>query len=401
MLVGAGALTLALFSLTRLDVAAARPFYDPGGGNPWPLAHRLPWSALYRAAPYLTAGLLVAGLGALGFGLTLRREAWLRNGVFLLLSVLIGPGLIANFVFKDHWGRPRPRDLVEFGGPSAYVAPLVPSHEGGASFPCGHCSVGFLYAAGWWIWRRTRPRWAQASLALGLTAGFALGLGRMAAGGHFLSDAVWAGLIAMGTAHLLHDHLLRLPIVERALAQRASARGGMNRLRRALVLLAAAGSLGVLLVLFVTPHGSTLEASIPLPPGERSAWCFELTARRANVDLVLEEEGPEITIEGELHGFGLPASRLGTRSESIEREPRTIRYEIVQQGWFTDLDGSARVQLPVRGLVRIRVNVEHGNIRVLDPAGIASGPHPPALELSTRYGHVIAPPHPTNLGGGR
>jgi lipid A 4'-phosphatase len=132
-----------LFALTPLDVAAARVFYRPGALDHWPLAKELPWSVLYRLAPWITAALVLSGLGMLAFG------GWRRQGIFLLLSVVIGPGLLVNTVFKDHWGRPRPRDVVEFGGPLHYRPAPLPGGEGGASFPCGHCSVGFLFAAGW------------------------------------------------------------------------------------------------------------------------------------------------------------------------------------------------------------------------------------------------------------
>jgi hypothetical protein len=37
-------------------------------------------------------------------------------GLFILLSVILGPGLLVNLVFKDHWGRPRPRQVVALGG---------------------------------------------------------------------------------------------------------------------------------------------------------------------------------------------------------------------------------------------------------------------------------------------
>jgi lipid A 4'-phosphatase len=87
-------------------------------------------------------------------------ENWRINGAFLLLSVIAGPGLIINAVLKDHWDRPRPRDVVQFGGVMQYTpAPL--RGEGGGAFPCGHCSVGFLYASGWLAWRRRRPAWAR------------------------------------------------------------------------------------------------------------------------------------------------------------------------------------------------------------------------------------------------
>ena len=39
-----------------------------------------------------------------------------RAAVFLVLSLLLGPGLLVNVILKDNWGRPRPGSVVEFGG---------------------------------------------------------------------------------------------------------------------------------------------------------------------------------------------------------------------------------------------------------------------------------------------
>lgn len=207
LLLAAAIVSTALFAFTPLDLDAARLFYDPHSLNHWPLASRMPWIVLYRAAPWLTAGLLVWGLAALARGIAKRDDTLRRHGIVILLSVVLGPGLLANVALKDHWHRPRPREVIELGGQMAYVpAPL--RGDGGASFPCGHCTVGFLYAVGWWLWRRRRVR-ATASLAVGLLAGSVLGLERMAAGGHFLSDIVWAALIVFAVIHVVHHLVFR------------------------------------------------------------------------------------------------------------------------------------------------------------------------------------------------
>ena len=205
-----------VFAFSPLDTVASRLFYRPNAADHWRLAHDLPWAVLYRAAPWITASLVLSGLGGLAVGMLRRQRRWRRWAIFLLLSVVVGPGLLINAVFKDHWDRPRPREVVEFGGPLQYVPAPLPGREGGASFPCGHCSVGFLYGAGWWIWRRRRPAWARISIAVGLIAGVGLGLGRMAAGAHFLSDVLWAGLLAYGVCHILYYHVLHLQHEESA-----------------------------------------------------------------------------------------------------------------------------------------------------------------------------------------
>jgi membrane-associated PAP2 superfamily phosphatase len=393
LLLGLAAITTVVFGKTSLDLAAARVFYHPAEENPWASVHRFPWSALYHAAPWITASLILAGLGTLAVGLASRQADLRWIGIFLLLGVVIGPGLVVNFLFKDHWGRPRPRDIVEFSGTSRYVPPLVPSSEGCTSFPCGHCSVGFLYGTGWWIWRRRR-RWARSALVVGLIAGFGQGLGRMAAGAHFLSDVAWSGLFALGIAHLLYYYVLRIP--ERNLDDVPIAPADPRRRASGVVwsALSIAGGFAVLIALFATPHGTSLTTRIPLvrsPPAAR--WAFEFSARRAQVDLMLLDAEPGVAIDGELHGFGLPMSRLTTKTELLDLALPTVRYSVIQQGWFTDLDGSVRIRLPVVGLERATVSVDRGNIRVTDAtrAGVAQAGKL-LLDLRTSYGRVLRIP---------
>ena len=211
LLLAVAIVTTALFAFTPLDIDAARLFYDPHSPDHWPLAGRMPWVALYRAAAWLTAGLLLWGLIALARGIARHDDTLRRHGIVILLSVVLGPGLLANVVLKDHWDRPRPRDVIELGGEMQYVpAPL--RGEGGASFPCGHCTVGFLYGAGWWLWGRRRRARAAASLTAGILAGSVMGLERMVAGGHFLSDILWAALIVFGVTHVVYHLVLRFHI---------------------------------------------------------------------------------------------------------------------------------------------------------------------------------------------
>lgn len=209
LLLAAAIVTTALFAFTPLDLDAARIFYDPRSPDHWPLASRMPWVVLYRAATWLTAGLLIWGLGALARGMAKHDDTLHRQGIVILLSVALGPGLLANVVLKDHWDRPRPREVIALGGHRAYV-PAPFRGPGGASFPCGHCTVGFLYAAGWWLWRCRRRALAMSSLAAGTLAGSILGVERMVAGGHFLSDIVWAALIVFGVTHAVYHIVFRV-----------------------------------------------------------------------------------------------------------------------------------------------------------------------------------------------
>jgi membrane-associated PAP2 superfamily phosphatase len=134
---------------------------------------------------------------------TLRPGArrWRSTGAFLLITLILGPGVLVNAVFKNHWGRPRPKHIVQFDGTQPYRPPLLKGEAGTAkSFPAGHPSVAFAYAAIFLLLRPKRPRLAWAVLGASTAIGAGMGAARMAAGGHFLSDVLWSALITWWAA---------------------------------------------------------------------------------------------------------------------------------------------------------------------------------------------------------
>ena len=111
--------------------------------------------------------------------------------LYLALAFVLGPLLIVNAGFKDHWGRARPQAVQAFGGTSQYSAPLRPSDQcaRNCAFVSGHAAFGFFLGAPWLICDRRR-RWQW--LALGLAMGVGFGLARVLQGRHFPSDVVFA-----------------------------------------------------------------------------------------------------------------------------------------------------------------------------------------------------------------
>jgi len=390
LLAAAAVVTTLVFAYPSLDVAAARVFFRPDLADHWPLAHELPWSVLYGAAPWITASLILGSLIVLAAGLLRKQISWRRHAIFVILSVVVGPGLLINAVFKDHWDRPRPREIVAFGGPLQYVRAPLPGKESGASFPCGHCSVGFLYGAGWWIWRRRRPLAAQASLLVGVVAGLSLGIGRMAAGGHFLSDVIWSAILAYGICHVLFFHVLRLDRYDWPVTVELPAGPAHDRWHLSIAILAVLGAVGVLAALFVAPHGTPINTMIPLSSLPSAPRVVMFEARSMDVDIVvLDPRASEISVVGELHGFGLPTSRLrAAYTFNPDRGPALI-YRIEQQGWFTDLNGAVTIMLPADRLERIVVRLRQGNIRVRDrTSGSLVAKGVVQLDLQTGDGHV-------------
>lgn len=125
---------------------------------------------------------------------------WRNPALVAVLTLAIGSGFITHLVLKDHWGRPRPKQVTEFGGAQQFRPFYAPNFfkqpEPSKSFPCGHCSMGFFFFALALIGKRMNNKaleWTGWSLAFGL--GGLLGLARIIQGGHFLSDVLMSALI--------------------------------------------------------------------------------------------------------------------------------------------------------------------------------------------------------------
>ena len=202
---GAVVAAIALFLLAPdIDLWTSGLFYRPGEG--FFLANFGVVRALYRAVPWIVT------VEIIGIPLLLLLGWWrgheiagigLKQGLFVLLVLALGPGLVVNTVFKDHWGRARPSQVVDFGGNQTFTAAPLPANacEKNCSFVSGHAAAGFgLLAFSFLARDRRRRRFVGASA---VAAGSAIGLARMAQGAHFLSDVVFAGLIVCGIAWLV------------------------------------------------------------------------------------------------------------------------------------------------------------------------------------------------------
>ena len=384
------------FWLTDLDITAARPFHHPTSADPWPIDNQPLWRFSYRSAPWVTGSLALAGAVALVAGaVRVNSRRFRLHGLFLLLSVAVGPGLIVNGILKDHWGRPRPRQIVELGGRLEYAPPLLPVGDHGKSFPCGHCSVGYLYSAGWWLWRRRHPVYAHASLAVGLVLGTLLGIGRMAAGGHFLSDVLWSGLIAFGVAHALYFYVLRIPAREDSRASVFPAIERSPRLRAAAIL--GASLLGASVVaggMLASAHYQDLSRTVALADFPVRPRTLDVEVSVLDVELEIVDAPPvAISSGGYVHGFGLPTNRITAEWWCDNAPAPVLHYRLRARGWFTDIDGVARLAIPAVAFDRIAVRVERGDIVVTDRrAPRAAGmPPSPVLDLQTADGRILAP----------
>lgn len=150
----------------------------------------------------LAGGAICLLIGSFTFPLL---KKWRSIAIFLLSTLAVGPGILVHAVLKDHWGRPRPRQVLEYGGQQPFRPYYQPNFfkqpEPSKSFPCGHCSMGFYFFALALIGKRYQKKhlyYLGFILAFGL--GGLLSFARIAQGGHFLSDTLGTALVVWLTS---------------------------------------------------------------------------------------------------------------------------------------------------------------------------------------------------------
>ncbi len=184
----------------ELDLKTTHAFYESGIFVSHPF---LDWLYDYGLFP----AWILMGIAFLGFLISFIHSYhhWRTPCLYLLLTFVIGGGLMINGVLKEYWGRPRPKQSIEFGGKQpfrAYYEPNIGKQpEPSKSFSSGHASSGYYFFAIALLGAIYHSRlfyWLGMSLAWGL--GLLLSLARIAQGGHFLSDTLASALIMWLTA---------------------------------------------------------------------------------------------------------------------------------------------------------------------------------------------------------
>ncbi|MEP3277911.1 MAG: phosphatase PAP2 family protein [Stappiaceae bacterium] len=187
-----GLLLVSLFFLAfpGADIWASGLFYAPGEGF-W--VKTVPFFIRIRElGPFLVKLVAAACLVILLLKLIVPyRKALvdLRWPLYLLSTLILGPGLIVNGLLKNNWGRPRPWMVEQFGGEFPYVPvwEITDYCQRNCSFVSGEgsasawfLSLAFLVPV---LWRR------PAVVAI-VTFMIVMSLNRIAFGGHFLSDTL-------------------------------------------------------------------------------------------------------------------------------------------------------------------------------------------------------------------
>ncbi|MCX6246829.1 MAG: phosphatase PAP2 family protein [Bacteroidetes bacterium] len=347
-----GVLTL-LFRFTNLDIRLEHYFYSADKG--WMLQYQPFWDFIYRFGIF--PGYLLAFGGLIMISLSYWNNKYVqfrKISLVLVFTMVVGPGLVVNLVLKDHTGRPRPREITEFGGTENYLCICQQGKTNeGKSFPCGHCSMGFYLAIPYLFYRKRNRLAANIFLSAGIGYGILIGIARMMAGGHFASDVVWAGGLTWGVA-LAGVYLFRLdkPIEIPVLSSAEQ----KKRARRATLITGILLPVITVGLMLATPYFS--KKYIDVSSSQlKSVHCkvVEVDLKDATVTI---SPGKGFHLDYKVNAFGFPNSKI----RGLWSTGDTCRYTIQHMGWFTEVKNNVTVEIPAGDSITWHFSIRQGRI---------------------------------------
>jgi lipid A 4'-phosphatase len=199
-----------LSAFPAVDIGISRVFFEQGF-----LLRELWWYSLVRdGLTYFICLSMILVLGIYVFNRLSKRDICRIDGrkvSYLFLVLILGAGLVVNVIFKDHFGRARPRDIQEFGGSKQFTPAFVISDQcdTNCSFSSGEGAAGFFSLA---LALALSRRRAVLLAALGL--GGVVSILRVASGAHFFSDIVVSLFVMLIFTDVLYYYVV-LPKAER------------------------------------------------------------------------------------------------------------------------------------------------------------------------------------------
>jgi lipid A 4'-phosphatase len=213
MLLMIGLLVGLMFSIRPdVDVALTRPFFDPTTKH-FPLIFNPAMVWLRDQAPLIVFATLACTVASILIKLARPSKPTLiptRATIFLIATFALGPGLLVNGILKEHWSRPRPAEIVEFGGDKQFVAWWDPrgTCDQNCSFVSGETST-----AAWTLAPAILIPGPLGTVATGAALLVTIGMAtmRFVVGGHFFTDIAFAILFTWLIIWTVHGLIYRWP----------------------------------------------------------------------------------------------------------------------------------------------------------------------------------------------
>ncbi len=344
-----------LFRSKNWDILIQYKFWSNTSG--WYLKDTFPWRQLYLYGniPALLISLTALIVYCLSFfkhGLV----KYHKLSAYLIAVMILGPGIIINSVLKQNWGRPRPRDVVEFGG--YYQFEQICDYDrssGGNSFPCGHASMGFFFFAPAILLRRSKLKF-YALLLFSWVFGLSIGLARIIQGGHFASDVIWSAMIVYWVSYLLY-YVFAL---DKSLY---STKVVFERLRNSKTVVALAITSAILLIGLVftaSPYNRTkrYDKFNNFNPAVKSI--FNVKILDANVQVNFDDNFEYLM---SVQGFGFPGSKLMNKfSSSVSDSIQVFDWNQTKKGFFSEFSQQGELEFPTVMSGTINIEITEGDL---------------------------------------
>jgi membrane-associated PAP2 superfamily phosphatase len=209
LVIGAG-VGLAFGIYPQLDLAVSALFFDEPR-KAFTAANNLTALQLRHAFTYVIWLVAAPAFIAVVVKLILPRRRMIIPGravLLLIVTLALAPGLVANVILKDYWGRPRPFEVARFNGPETFVPWWDPrgSCDKNCSFVAGEGAGAFWTLAPAVL---APPAWRPLAYGAALTFGILVSGLRIAFGAHFFSDAFFSGLFTFLIIWTMHGAIYR------------------------------------------------------------------------------------------------------------------------------------------------------------------------------------------------
>jgi membrane-associated PAP2 superfamily phosphatase len=353
-------LTLIVFAFD-LDIGVSSMFFSDQG---WHLKKTVPWIWLYE---YGTLPALLMGIASLVYviaGLFVKRLATGRmKALLILLTLMIGPGLLVNSVFKDRWGRPRPRQIEQFDGKWEYREAFEPGIPGkGNSFPCGHASMGFYFLVLYYVYRDRRKITRISIASSALAFGSLIGAARIVQGGHYLSDVIWSA----GMTNITAAALFYLLIDRQQTSDDQVDASEINRSKPVKYAKAGLWTLGIaaLVWIFVFTKPAYKEYRYRANDTENHKFIdISVIDEIGDIDIEFTEISGPVNVHTTISAFGFPEHKfISTFTERADSDTLYITYSLAAEGLFTKIGSHTKIEIASDYPVAIDAMSRNGDI---------------------------------------
>jgi len=340
-----------IFKLSNLDISLQNLFYSTTRN--WKFGSQQPWNFFYHYGNYPILILIIMSLIFFIVSFWKNTLKWLfyrKAALFFILVLLLGPGLIVNGVLKEHVGRPRPREVINYGGTEHFVPVLKHGTAGkGKSFPCGHCSMAFMLITPFFVFRKKYKLLSLLILGIGLIYSLLMSLARMAQGGHFASDAIWAGIIVYFSSLIVY-HILQPNEVGKAQKK-------ISRKKMMLLIFSSTILLGGIIfgIALATPYYEKFSVK---PDSQKSSNFFQFYFKKGYIQI---KNSTTTSLKIKSHGFCLPESKIIPQWNYAKG---TAIFKLKKiKGLFTELNNDVKLNILNKSTNSIKL--EYGQIDYL------------------------------------